>query len=34
MDAVETTSKTAQNMRDFVLLAVGFGCMIGYVRLV
>ena len=34
MDAVETTSKTAQSMRGFVLLAVGFGCMIGYVRLV
>ena len=34
MDAVETTSKTTQSMRGFVLLAVGFGCMIGYVRLV
>ena len=30
----ETTSKSTHGMRDFVLLAVGFGCMIGYVRLV
>ena len=34
MTAGEATSKNAQNMRDFVLLAVGFGCMLGYVRLV
>ena len=34
MDTVETTSRKAQGVRDFVLLAVGFGCMIGYVRLV